>query len=534
MIGTPNGTLQQKLDRKLCIMDYIDRSMWSLIENGTQAGQNATLITAGIQAAVNAAILKRKRIETPGGVYLHNAVTVNGALELEGEGRGTTFIGQVPNVNLWTFNSDNASCVRNLAMYGQNSSTSGSIIQVNGGTGGTFNSYSQIENVTLGESFNGIHFRSAGGWAVKDSYIVDNYGAALLVENQANVDNGDSMVSGCIIANPPNAGYGIKQISSGGLRVINNKGLGFKRFYWLHPVTGVATSIMVATGNSVEGFTEAGFFIDSDGGTLGSILIAANQISVLNVGAKGIVSQDQENLNFSNNIFRVGGNDEDGIVINSGGPFVVMSNVFQANSGNTGTAIKIGASAFGGMIGPQKETGFGTFIDNQSPTTTSHASLGTMADQDADNVVITNGQVTAAAIKAVSVVDKTGSDGSPFLISSSDETNPLQLLMGFSPGKINMQAIEQGVGYRPLVINSAGGNLLLGTATDNNTAKLQVEGPVSSTGPLKVGEYTLGTLPSAATYNGYLIMVTDATGGPKMCRSNGTVWQILNTTTTVS
>lgn len=54
------------------------------------------------------------------------------------------------------------------------------------------------------------------------------------------------------------------------------------------------------------------------------------------------------------------------------------------------------------------------------------------------------------------------------------------------------------------------------------------------TGPVKVGQYTLATLPSAAIYNGYDIDVTDATGGPKRCRSNGSVWQILNTTTTVS
>ena len=53
-------------------------------------------------------------------------------------------------------------------------------------------------------------------------------------------------------------------------------------------------------------------------------------------------------------------------------------------------------------------------------------------------------------------------------------------------------------------------------------------------GPVKCGQYTLSTLPSASTYSGYEIDVTDATGGPKRCRSNGSVWQILNTTTTVS
>lgn len=54
------------------------------------------------------------------------------------------------------------------------------------------------------------------------------------------------------------------------------------------------------------------------------------------------------------------------------------------------------------------------------------------------------------------------------------------------------------------------------------------------TGPVRVGQYTLATLPSAASFNTYEIDVTDAAGGPKRCRSNGTNWLILNTSTVVS
>lgn len=57
---------------------------------------------------------------------------------------------------------------------------------------------------------------------------------------------------------------------------------------------------------------------------------------------------------------------------------------------------------------------------------------------------------------------------------------------------------------------------------------------LSVNGPLRPAQYTLTTLPSASAYTGYEIDVTNATGGSKRCRSNGTAWQILNTTTTVS
>ncbi|WKL16545.1 pyocin knob domain-containing protein [Comamonas testosteroni] len=63
---------------------------------------------------------------------------------------------------------------------------------------------------------------------------------------------------------------------------------------------------------------------------------------------------------------------------------------------------------------------------------------------------------------------------------------------------------------------------------------LFVGGSLAASGPLRVGQYTLTTLPSASAFNGYEIDVTNATGGSKRCRSNGSVWQILNTSTTVS
>lgn len=94
--------------------------------------------------------------------------------------------------------------------------------------------------------------------------------------------------------------------------------------------------------------------------------------------------------------------------------------------------------------------------------------------------------------------------------------------------------------------NNAGSNFYVNRFADDGTVlgnTLTVErasgdialwGRVQTTGPLKAASYTLSTLPSAAANNGYIILVTNASGGPKYCASNGTTWQILNTTTTVS
>lgn len=63
---------------------------------------------------------------------------------------------------------------------------------------------------------------------------------------------------------------------------------------------------------------------------------------------------------------------------------------------------------------------------------------------------------------------------------------------------------------------------------------LSIGGSSSLYGPVRIGSYTLSTLPSAAAYAGYNIVVSNANGGAKTCYSDGTDWKILNTTTTVS
>jgi hypothetical protein len=78
-------------------------------------------------------------------------------------------------------------------------------------------------------------------------------------------------------------------------------------------------------------------------------------------------------------------------------------------------------------------------------------------------------------------------------------------------------------------------NMVVGQSDQLNSAyRLQILGGIYATGPIRPGQYTLATLPSASSNSGAEIDVTDASGGPKRCRSNGTNWIILNTTTTVS
>lgn len=108
----------------------------------------------------------------------------------------------------------------------------------------------------------------------------------------------------------------------------------------------------------------------------------------------------------------------------------------------------------------------------------------------------------------------------------------------YSAGTEFLTAYRASSGHGMDRIAMRGVNLVVGQDAQLDTvARLQVVGAGVMTGPVKVGQYTLATLPSAAAFNGYEIDVTNATAspaGPKRCRSNGTNWLILNTNTPVS
>lgn len=106
----------------------------------------------------------------------------------------------------------------------------------------------------------------------------------------------------------------------------------------------------------------------------------------------------------------------------------------------------------------------------------------------------------------------------------------VQVLIGEAAGRMAVRN-KVGAAWGTWVDIARGGADITITSM---TALTSITSALTLSLPNRVAQYTLATLPSAATYNAHEIDVTNATGGPKRCRSNGTVWQILNTTTTVS
>lgn len=151
----------------------------------------------------------------------------------------------------------------------------------------------------------------------------------------------------------------------------------------------------------------------------------------------------------------------------------------------------------------------------------------------------------------------TGTDRNAAHFLQTEGLNELSLCIGY-PGSMAAAGVNDFSGaarfggsgkawgdlsYYPTASASDGGQFRLSTTGNpvNTTPNaslgigaLQCLGAANIVGPASIGSYTLTTLPSAAAFTNYLVTVSNATGGRKVCQSDGTAWKILNTTTTVS
>ncbi|WP_313415755.1 pyocin knob domain-containing protein [Pseudomonas oryzihabitans] len=140
----------------------------------------------------------------------------------------------------------------------------------------------------------------------------------------------------------------------------------------------------------------------------------------------------------------------------------------------------------------------------------------------------------------INVISSTGNAGMRFGRQNGSASTPyFDFISGGANIGYDFRLIAKGGSPSNTTVGTGqlsmlGAALNIGTETQNNNDRLTVSGSASVTGPFKVGQYTLSTLPSASANSGYEIDVTDAAGGTKRCRSDGTNWKILNTTTTVS
>ena len=146
-----------------------------------------------------------------------------------------------------------------------------------------------------------------------------------------------------------------------------------------------------------------------------------------------------------------------------------------------------------------------------------------------------NGSLTATpstgSVTGITVTPyaMTGAIGNLLLINVNPISGNVSSVAAASALRLGLAAATN---HKNIDAHGTAGNYMAGSlgigVQPSSSAKLDVAGP------MRWGQYTLSTLPSAAAYPNCNIDVVDATGGIAACKSVGGYWCPINTTTPVS
>lgn len=231
------------------------------------------------------------------------------------------------------------------------------------------NSRTTFNNVVIASPYNGINAKSTNALKLINCYFTSYVNYAVMIENEVINDSGDHYFTGNTWdAGSEVNGVAIRQINSGGLKLIGNKFLaGAYQYLGAFNQTGTIqpfdTSVLTVTGNSFENCTVAAMAFNATAPTTFKYAaITGNQFS-LN-GSTGILFSDPGHdyaydFVISGNTFNMGGTSPVGINAGRLGRSLIGENAFLGNTiGESG--IIVGANSSRIKIGQQKFTSIAT------------------------------------------------------------------------------------------------------------------------------------------------------------------------------
>lgn len=368
--GAVNRPINEKLTETISVLDF---------------GADPTGVadaTSAIQAAINAVQGTETALYIPSGTYLvNNGLTATGSISLYGDGKNATFLTWTSlTLNVLSITTDNSINIEGITFQAPGSivsgaffgtSTAGAVISLTGSS--EANMYSSIKNCRFIGGYNQFYTISAYGWVVDgnvfESYV--NYGT--YVSNTYQPDSGDSTIVNNFYTRPYSSpvgvtSVGIYQVSSGGLRLINNKIVGGYRGYQLQKATSASTSVLIVTGNSIENAIDSAIVLNSDNTTpsqFANIAITGNEIFNCNYGVYGTA--------YFNDIV-ITGNTISFLPANGIGIYFTNMSVFSVNSnvisGAAGTSVgvSIGSGCNFGQVCLNNVYGLTSSIANTSTT----------------------------------------------------------------------------------------------------------------------------------------------------------------------
>lgn len=151
------------------------------------------------------------------------------------------------------------------------------------------NSYACFDNVTVAYVPTGINLVRASYVNIVGCRFLAYNLEGVKVANANDNDSGDSTIFGCTFSCPYAAttSAGVRHLSSGGLRINNNKflggGYGYKMDFTDSAGSGASTGVLHIVSNSIENFTSAAIYfsrVSAGLSVFANVVIASNEIDV--------------------------------------------------------------------------------------------------------------------------------------------------------------------------------------------------------------------------------------------------------------
>ena len=346
-------------------------SIWSPLWFGVTMN-GTTDDTSAWQSAINAAQTANAILAIPPGTTkISAALVITGSLSLIGAGKtSSTF-------SLATANQTG------LSITGSAPVTFASFaIQpaaaITGCTGIAFtpstlaNTESTIRDLQLLNLATGINTQAAANWTIDSVDILNFTNVGIIVRNTINPDQGDSALINCYIQGATTSAPAcVEQLSSGGLKIANNKFITAQYGYFLYLDTGVNSSDLLLANNSMENFSVCAIGLSqaTSTGSFGMVTIAGNQFNLTAeaISVTKITNGWLDNLAITGNSFSINTNGT-AIILDGVTGFTVTGNHIH----NLGTGVafaSITANSSNGEIGINGFNGISSYVANSSPTT---------------------------------------------------------------------------------------------------------------------------------------------------------------------
>jgi hypothetical protein len=169
-------------------------------------------------------------------------------------------------------------------------------------------------------------------------------------------------------------------------------------------------------------------------------------------------------------------------------------------------------------------------LDVNNPTGLNNMTMRTYSASQSSSLAVERSRGTPAAPTPALNNDKIGSFSFQSL-DSGGNLYPNVVLEAFA--RADQTPTNRGSLFQFATVKSGESTRTVALQIDDG-GKISMPNGFYAGMPSRLAPYTLSTLPTASGWTNFLIIVTNATGGPKVCYSNGTNWLILNTTTPVS